>query len=246
MNIHDRPDDHRTDSDRVHQALEQLGRLPIAEYSSRDVLQKVADLTKDVMPGSVEASVSVMVNDKPSTPVFTGQLAMDCDESQYGRGYGPCLHAASTCEVTEIPDARVESRWPDYARSAAERGSLSSLSVPLPVSQHVSVALNIYARQPHVFDEDSRSAAARLASYAAVAIANMHDYESAKDLASNLQVALESRAVIDQAKGILMERYKVTADHAFQMLTHASMTTNRKLRKIADHIVQTGEFPPSS
>jgi GAF domain-containing protein len=241
LTVHDRADTHRAD-----QALDQLGRLSFAEYTTRSVLQKIADLTKDVMPGSIEASVSVLTHDRPSTAVYTGQLALDCDESQYGRGYGPCLHAASTGEVTEVADARVETRWPDYARSAAERGSLSSLSVPLPVSQHVSVALNIYAREPHAFDEDSRSAAARFAPYAAVAIANMHEYESAKDLAGNLQVALQTRAVIDQAKGILMERHKVTADQAFQLLTYASMNSNRKLRDIADHLVETGEFPRST
>ena len=241
MTVHERTDDRRAD-----QALEQLGRLSFADYSTKDLLQKVADLTRDVMPGSIEASVSVLINDKPMTAVFTGQLAMDCDESQYGRGYGPCLHAASTGEVTEIPDARVESRWADYARSAAERGSLSSLSVPLPVSEHVRVALNIYAREAHAFDEASRSAATRLAPYVAVAIANMHEYQSTKDRAGNLQVALESRAVIDQAKGILMERHKLTADQAFQALTHASMTRNRKLRAIAEQLVRTGEFPPTS
>jgi len=245
LTAQERPDDHRTQAHRADQALEQLGRLSFAEHSSQSVLQKVADLTKDVMPGSIEASVSVVVNDKPSTAVYTGQLALDCDESQYGHGYGPCLHAARTGEVTEVPDARIEPRWADYARSAAERGSLSSLSVPLPVSQHVRVALNIYSREPHAFDEDSRSAAARFAPYAAVAIANMHQYQSAKAEASNLQVALQSRAVIDQAKGVLMERHKLTADRAFQALTQASMTKNRKLRDIAEHLVHTGEFPPA-
>ena len=236
-------DQDRLGNQRPDQALEQLGRLRLADTSMQDVLQKVADLTKDVMPGSIEASVSVLVDDRASTAVYTGQLALDCDESQYGHGYGPCLHAARTGEVTQIADARVESRWPDYARSAAQRGSLSSLSVPLPVSEHVRVALNIYSREPHAFEEDSRSAAARFAPYAAVAIANMHEYHSAMDQASNLHVALQSRAVIDQAKGILMERHKLTADQAFQALARASMSNNRKLRDIAERLVQTGEFP---
>ena len=65
----------------------------------RSLLQAMADLAKEVMPGDPEASVSLLINDRASTAVFTGELALDCDESQYGRGYGPCLHAASTGEV---------------------------------------------------------------------------------------------------------------------------------------------------
>jgi GAF domain-containing protein len=229
--------------DDTERALDELGRLALREQSMESLLQTVADLAKSVLPGALETSVSVLVNDKPTTAVFTGQLALDCDESQYGRGYGPCLHAASSGEMTEIADARTETRWADYCRSAAEKGSLSSLSVPLPVSDHVRVALNVYAREPHAFDEVSRGIAARFAPYAAVTVANMVEYQSARDLAGNLQVALESRAVIEQAKGVLMERHKLTADQAFQFLAHASMSANRKLRDIAEHLVTTGEVP---
>src|SRR4051812_17249884 len=115
------------------------------------------------MPGNPETSVSLLINDKPSTPVYTGQLARDCDESQYGRGYGPCLHAASTGELTEIADAQAETRWRDYVQNAIEHGALSSLSVPLPISEGVAGALNIYAREPNAFDENSRSVATKFA-----------------------------------------------------------------------------------
>jgi hypothetical protein len=71
----------------------------------------------------------------------------------------------------------------------------------------------------------------------------MWAYQSARDMADNLQVALESRAVIDQAKGVLMERYKLSADQAFQLLAQASMHANRKVRDIAEHLVHTGELP---
>jgi|SRR4051812_1637936 GAF domain-containing protein len=232
-------DDPRSDADR---ALDELGRLSLRDHSMDSLLHRVAELAKDVMPGDPETSISVLVNDKPMTAVFTGRLAMDCDESQYGRGYGPCLHAASTAEVVEVADARTETRWADYCRRAAEFGALSSLSVPLPVSPHVGVALNIYARRPGAFDQDARSAAGRFAPYAGIAVANMQEYQSARDRASNLEIALQSRAVIDQAKGILMERHKLTADQAFQLLAGASMQANRKLRDIAERLVHTGEL----
>jgi len=179
-----------TRQDPAGQALEELGRISLRDHSMDSLLQKVAEVAKTVLPGNPEASVSVLVNDKPSTAVYTGRLALDCDESQYGRGYGPCLHAATSGELTEIPDARTETRWPDYARRAVEHGSLSSLSVLLPVSEHVAVALNLYAREPYAFDDASRSVATRFAPYVAMAVANMHEYQTARDLVSNLEVAL--------------------------------------------------------
>jgi GAF domain-containing protein len=227
------------------EALERLGRMPLRELSMDSLLQTVAELTKTVMPGNPEASVSLLVRDRPSTVASTGQLATDLDERQYDKGHGPCLHAARTGELTEIPDTRADDRWPDYTPRAVEHGNLSSLSVPLAIDEkeQVTGALNIYARRPDAFDEASRSVATRFAPYAAVAAGNLWLYQSAREMADNLQTALESRAVIDQAKGILMERHRLTADQSFQALAQASMRVNRKLRDIADHLVTTGELP---
>jgi GAF domain-containing protein len=226
------------------EALERLGRLSLRALSMDSLLQTVADLTRAVMPGNPEASVLLLVKDHPATVSSTGDLATDLDETQYEWGQGPCLHAARTGEVTEISDTRTDDRWPDYTPRAVEHGNLSSLSIPLTIDQEaqVSGALNIYARRPDAFDEASRSVATRFAPYAAVAAGNLHAYQSARDMADNLQMALDSRAVIDQAKGVLIERYKLTADHAFQLLARASMTTNRKLRDVAEHLVRTGEL----
>ncbi|MGY1619442.1 ANTAR domain-containing protein [Geodermatophilus sp. SYSU D00691] len=230
------------------EALEQLGRLSLRELSMDTLLQTVAGLTSAVMPGNPDASVLLLVKDRPTTVVSTGQLAVDLDETQYERGHGPCLHAARTGQLTEITDTRTDTRWPDYTRRAAERGNLSSLSIPLLIGEDAQAtgALNIYARRPHAFDEDSRSAATRFGPYAAVAAGNLHAYQNARDMADNLQRALESRAVIDQAKGVLMERHTLTPDQAFQLLARASIYSNRKVRDIAEHLVHTGELPGTS
>jgi GAF domain-containing protein len=226
------------------EALERLGRLSLRELSMDTLLQTVAELSKSVLPGDPEASVLLLVRDQPRTVVSTGEVALALDERQYERGHGPCLHAARTGELTEIADTRTDRRWPDYVPRAVEAGILSSLSVPLAIDEdeQVSGALNIYARQPDAFDDDSRSVATHFGPYAAVATGNLYAYQSARDMAENLQTALESRAVIDQAKGVLIERYKLTPDQAFQLLAQASMNANRKVRDIADELVRTGEL----
>jgi GAF domain-containing protein len=221
-----------------------LGRLSPRELSTDSLLQTVAELTKAVMPGDPEASVSFLVRDRPSTLVSTGQLADELDERQYERDHGPCLHAARTGHMILITDTRTETRWRDYLPRAVERGCLSSLSVPLPIDQEdqVTATLNIYARRVDAFDEDSRAVAGRIAPYAAVAAGNLHLYQRARDKVDNLQMALDSRAVIEQGKGVLVERYKLTPEQAFELLARASMNSNRKLRDVADHLIHTGEL----
>ena len=218
-------------------AFAQLAELTFDDMSLDAMLQRIADLAKKLIPGVAESSVTLVCNDKATSVAYTGQLALDLDESQYGRGYGPCLEAAVGEEIREITDAREETRWPEYARSAAERGSLSSMSVPVPVREVVHGAINLYAVDAHAFDDDARDLARAFASYAAVAVHNLHLYESTRDLARNLDIAMQSRAVIEQAKGIVMSQRRCDATEAFNLLAAASQRSNRKLRDIAQGIV---------
>ena len=208
----------------------------------RSLLGEIADLAQQSLPARPAASVTLLTGDRPSTIVSTDALARDLDDVQYDAGLGPCLHAAREDEVVEVPDVRVDDRWPDFGQAAVERGGLSVLSLPLPLHENVSGGINLYAREPHAFDEPSREFARRFGSYAAVVAGNMLVYESALDRARNLEAAMASRTVIDQAKGILMERFKLTPDQAFQALTRVSMETNTKVRDVAARFVETGEL----
>ena len=187
----------------VAKALATLGGLSLRDLSVESLLQTITDLACTIAPGEPEASVTLVVRSKPTTVSSSGELARDLDDAQYARGVGPCLHAATTGETVEIRDARTDDRWGDYGERAAARGSLSSLSIPLRIdpTEHVHGGLNIYARPAHAFDPAARAAAVAFGSYAAVAAGNLHAYRQATEAANNLQVALESRAVIDQAKG---------------------------------------------
>jgi GAF domain-containing protein len=230
------------------EALERLGRLSLHEMAMKGLLHTVADLAKTMMPGNPEASVTLLVKDHPTTMVSTGQLATELDDAQYECGHGPCLHAARTGKLTEIADTRTDTRWGDYMPRAAEHGNLSSLSAPVAIddAQQVSGALNIYAREPHAFDEDSRTAATGFALYAALATGNLLAYQGVRDRTERRRTAPDTPAVLDQATGILMERHKLTADQASELLGQVSMTTNRSLRTVADDLLRTGELAPSA
>jgi GAF domain-containing protein len=224
-------------------ALDGLARLLLTEQNTHSVLQRVVDLVKDVMPAAAEASITVLRNQQPTTAAFTGELSLQLDEMQYGHGYGPCMEAALGGQLIEITDGRAESRWPDYMPIFLQCGALSSLAVPVPAGQ-LAAALNVYAKVAGAFTDQHRQAVVEFAAYAAVALTNMDALQDARDQAENLQAAMESRATIEQAKGILMERHRVTADQAFRLLAEVSMHTNRKVRDLAEHLVLTGELHP--
>jgi GAF domain-containing protein len=234
----------RTRSD-PQQAFDELGQMVLGEHTLDHLLERIVALAIDVIPGAEDVSVTLVSNARATTVVSTGRLASELDETQYEIGVGPCLAAAEGGEVASVPDMGSETRWPAFTKAAAERGVLSSLSTPIPLQQYASAALNVYATQPRAFDEAAVELANTFASYAGVALANMHLYETTRTLAEQLKTAMESRAVIEQAKGILMGQRGCSADEAFDILVRLSQQVNRKLREVAQVLVDqsTGASP---
>jgi GAF domain-containing protein len=227
----------------VQRAFEELGRISLADHSLQSLVQRVTDVASRVLPGAPATSVTIVAEGRPRTVAASSEVADSLDQTQYRLGDGPCLRAAVTGRLTEVPDTATDRQWPEFARYAAAGGCTGILSVPLPVQESVSGGLNVYLRGSRPADEATRAVATRFATYAVVPVSNMYLYRSALERAEHLQVALDSRAVIDQAKGILMERYKLTADQAFEALARVSMEHNTKLREVAEQFVQTGQLP---
>ena len=226
---------------RTRAALDELGRLLLADHTTPSVLQRIVDLVQQSMPAGSEVSITLVRDERPTTAAFTGKLADDLDETQYDRGYGPCLQAAVGGLFTEISDARTEDRWPEYVPALVARGALSTLAAPVP-APHLTAGLNVYGLSAGAFAEDDRAALVEFAAYAGAALTNMDALQDARDLAENLQKAMKFRSVIEQAKGILIERHKLTAEQAFRLMADASMHTNRKVHDVADDLVLTGEL----
>ena len=223
-------------------AFAELGRMKLDEGDLQAVLGRVAELARQTLPGMAGASVTLVESDRAFTAAFAGQLALDLDETQYQEGFGPCLEAAQSAGTITVPDMAAETRWPAFARQALAAGVRSSLSVALPVQEAVLGALNIYALQPAAFDRDAIELAQTFAGYSAIAIANARLYQSTATLAEDMRRAMETRAVIEQAKGILVAQYHCTPEQAFEMLTRLSQTTHRKLRDCAaDLVTSTAE-----
>jgi GAF domain-containing protein len=219
-------------------AFAELAQITLADHTLAHVMDKVARLAKRTIPGASEVSVTLLDRGTASTVAFTGQLAMDLDERQYEKGYGPCLACIDGGEPVRIDSMSTEQRWADWSREASRYGAGSSLSIPVPVQRDVSAALNIYAVEEQAFDDDAAELALTFAAYAGVALANMHLYQAQGQVAEQLQAAMQSRAIIEQAKGILMGERRCHADEAFNILVRLSQDTNRKLREVAQALVE--------
>ncbi|MGW4941772.1 GAF and ANTAR domain-containing protein [Actinoplanes sp. NPDC004185] len=218
-------------------AFAELGRISLAENDLDGVLSRVADLARRTVPGADEVSVTMVRGSIAETAAYTGHLALTLDQWQYQRGTGPCLEAAAANATVSVPDLAGEARWPDWAKHAVATGARSSLSVGLPIEEQVGGALNFYGVRDAAFDDDAVVLAETFAGYAAVALANANLYGVTARLARQLQTAMAGRAVIEQAKGIVMGRRRCSADEAFQVLTRISQDADRKLRDVASALV---------
>jgi GAF domain-containing protein len=218
-------------------AFAELAKITLADHTLDHVMEKVAALTKDTLRLSGEVSVTIVDRGKPATVASTGSLATDLDERQYDRGYGPCLDCIAGGEPLLVKNMDTERRWADWAKSASSAGAGSSLSIPVPIQREVSAALNIYSTDPDAFDRDTVELATTFAAYAGVALANMHLYQAQGQVAEHLQQAMQSRATIEQAKGILMGQRRCGPQEAFDILVWLSQESNRKLRDVAEALV---------
>jgi hypothetical protein len=235
-------DDHHQDVTPLSLAIAELGRLSFAEHSLESVLHEVTARAARLAPGDLASSVTVLSDGRPSTVAATDDLALDLDLVQYRLGAGPCLQAAGSREVVEVADLHTERRWAGFPEVAAGRGCRAMVSSPFPRAP-VAGGVNLYLRSTEAWDDETRRWTARFLADAAVPVMNHYLYARALDRAEHLETAMTSRATIEQAKGVLMERLKVSADQAFELLARASMVRNTKLRDVADEVVTTGEFP---
>ena len=217
-------------------ALAELARRMQQQEDSEATLEKVVEAAIALVPGAEEGSISVVTDRKKvQSWAASNDLPREVDELQGEVGEGPCLDAVFEQDVVSVPDMAGEQRWPRFAARAAEAGAASMLSFQLFIDAGDLGAMNLYSREPHAFDEESQRVGLPLAAHAAVALARVQEREQ-------LLTAMNSRDLIGQAQGILMERHKITADQAFQLLARASQDRNVKLRDLAEELIFSGEL----
>jgi GAF domain-containing protein len=230
----------RTTAEESTRVLQELNTIVLGREPLNPTLQRVADIARRAIPGVDDVSVTLLDGgERVRTVVFTSTLAVELDERQYAAGFGPCLDAAAGGATIVVDMDDPDTPYPDFARAARRAGVDHTISVGLPMQDHVAGALNLYARQAGHKDERTVALAPTFAGYAGAVVTNAAQYSSAAELAEQMQQAMTSRAMIEQAKGILMAQHGCSSDTAFLELTRISQRSNRKLRDVAASLVSS-------
>ncbi|MEE3852247.1 GAF and ANTAR domain-containing protein [Gordonia sp. LSe1-13] len=207
--------------------------LRIEGDDSDAILRRISKAAVASVPGSEYASVTLVTGGQIETPVVVGDLAGKSDALQREFSEGPCVRSAVDDTTIIIDDMRHESRWPRYAAAATELGIASMACFCLYIDGHDFGALNLLSTTTHAFDPDALAVGQLFAAHCASAFSAVREKDQ-------LLTALSSRDIIGQAKGMIMERYRVDADEAFRLLARLSQESNTKLATVARQIIEAG------
>ncbi len=220
-------------SDRFAAVARSLQEQP-SEAATTDM---IVQLAVRLVPGCDDAGISLVQKGRRIVTVAaTSDAVRAGDSRQYEVDQGPCLDTIRDEAMVTSPRLADEDRWPDWTPWVHEQFGINAmLCVQLFTSQHVYGGINLYSHTPDAFSPLAEEIALALAAHAAVAVASSREI-------NQLQNALHSRTIIGQAEGILMERYDLTADQAFQVLVRVSQEENRKLGQIAEQVTARGRL----
>ena len=229
-------------------ALEALQGLLLTAPEVETFLREVACLAAELVDPLASVGITVRYGGELLTVASSDDRAALIDGEQYLVGRGPCLEALTSGRVVEVKDQRVETRWGAYVDLARGHGVLSTLSLPLFIDERAIGALNLYSSERvDAFVGDVRQRALEFAERASAALTLAIRYDAQAKTAHQLEQALASRTVIDQAIGILMAQQACDAHTAFELLRRHSQNNNRRLREVAqDLITHVSGRPPAS
>lgn len=231
--------------DEVAAALEGL-RAQIAEEEPLPaVLHRLAETAVKGIADADAVTVTLLDAGAARTAATTEEFALGLDHEQYRTRRGPALHAAASWRPVRFVVRKDEPRWPELVAAARTSGIQAGLSVPLLLDaasgsdDELLGSLNVYSRTASAFDPFDERLMQLFTSAASAAISNARRWHHARRRVRHLEIALTSRAEIDQAKGVLMAVHGITADEAFARLVEQSQRQNTKLREVAHGLLSS-------
>ena len=193
-------------------------------------------LVVELVEGCDYAGITRVGRGGAETVAASSEKARLCDQLQYVLHEGPCLDTVRSQQSVVSDDVASDPRWPLWGPAVAERfGVGSMLSLLLYTHGDSYGALNLYANRPQAYSGEDLIVAQSLAAHLAVAVAGGRELD-------NRTIAMVNRTVIGQAEGILMERYRITADHAFELLRETSAKTSSRVLAVAEELTRTGQW----
>jgi GAF domain-containing protein len=231
----------RQGAERLAGTFARIARDLQSRTTPEETLAAVTRTAVEVVPGARYATISIIGSRGRFESVApTDDVPERIDTIQNETGQGPCLDALRQHRIYRTDDLALELRWPDFsARAVAETGVRSMLSFRLFVEDDTIGALNLSSPAVAAFDEYDLMIGEVLGAHAAIAVAAARLQRRTEEL----NAALESNRLIGIAVGIVMTRHHVGREQALDRLRRSSRYLNRKLRDVADHVVETGALP---
>ncbi|MBM6405841.1 GAF and ANTAR domain-containing protein [Phycicoccus sp. CSK15P-2] len=222
----------------VERLSAELGGVLESMDDLSDYLERVVHAVRSAVAGCDEVGVTILSSDRPHTAAYTTVQTLEIDAAQYALDEGPCLTAARTGDEQMVPDVCIDDgRWPRFSEVARSDGMRSLFAVPLVSGDERVGAMNLYAWAVDAFDELDVRIVRMAAGRCADAVVAVSALDGMRRLAGQLEEAMASRAVIEQAKGVVMAMRGVSEHQAFEILRKSSQDRNVKVRVLAGEIV---------
>lgn len=212
---------------------------PALEKVVENALREIVELVCAALESCSTAGITLLDQTGPHTVAATSEATARIDSYQYATESGPCLHAYRNQVTNRVDSTQLDQRWPEFMELARSEGVNSILSYPLVVRNDGIGALNLYSEQEAAFDEEDERVGQAFATHATITLTHARGHLHTEKTRLSLERALQTRGIIDQAKGILMARTGTDADQAFESLRRASQRTNRKVFDLAQEIVES-------
>jgi hypothetical protein len=215
--------------------------LSLAAATQERSLSQLTALAASQIPGCVAADITVWRDGEPASQASSHPEAARLAAIQVASGRGPLLDAIAGASPATCPDTLTETRWPEFAATALRCGVRSC--VTLSHSGPVVIALSLFGLRPRATGADQLQLAELLVAYGGALVGAVSDYDDSRRVATQLQDAADSRAVVDQAKGILMHALGCSADEALERMREVSQRSNLRATEVARRVIDAHSRP---
>jgi len=237
------------DTDLLSDTFIELADTMVADFDILDFLHMLTDRTVQLLGASAAGVMLADPRGELRVAAASTEEAGLLELFQLQNDQGPCLECFRTGRpVTAADLSAAAQRWPRFAQAAVQAGFVTVEALPMRLRDQVIGALNLFGAGPGPFDLADLRIGQALADVATIGLLQQRNVRRRETVAEQLQAALNSRVVIEQAKGKLAERLGINMDPAFTMLRNHARTTNQHLTDVARDFVTSGsaEFPPSA
>jgi hypothetical protein len=215
--------------------------LSLAAATRERSLSQLTSLAASKVPGCAAANITVWRDSELATQASSHPEPSRLVDVQLVSGRGPLIDAITDGNPSRCADTLTETRWPEFAAAALRIGVRSSAT--LTRRGAAVITLSLFGLRPRAFEADQLQLAELLVAYGGALVGAVSDYDDARRAAAQLRDAADARAVVDQAKGILMHALGCSADEALERMREVSQRSNLRATEVARRVIDAHSRP---